>query len=171
MFENIDYSGLQSIFNDAIGSMLDAAACTVPCTLEYGVTKYEACTNCRYDPIGRKSANIYQDGGPMPFAFGSTCPACGGSGKRAVISTEEIRAIVVYEPKDFMNFSKNLNHADGYIQTMGKISLMPKFQQAQSIIVATNIGSMFTRKYQRITEPVPCSFSDSSCCVCTWKRI
>ena len=41
-FSSIDYSGLQNIFDDAIGSMIDSDACTVPCTLEFGVTKYDA---------------------------------------------------------------------------------------------------------------------------------
>jgi hypothetical protein len=57
-FSSIDYSGLQTIFNSAIGSMVDNAACTVPCTLEYGITKYDDCDNCVYDPIGRKSSNV-----------------------------------------------------------------------------------------------------------------
>jgi hypothetical protein len=39
-FSSIDYSGLQTIFNSAIGSMVDNAACTVPCTLEYYRTLY-----------------------------------------------------------------------------------------------------------------------------------
>jgi hypothetical protein len=68
-FGSIDYSGLQTVFDSAIGSMVDSDACTVPCTLEYGVTKYDDCNNCVYDPIGRKSSNVYEAGGPVPFPF------------------------------------------------------------------------------------------------------
>ena len=58
-FSGIIDSNFKSIFNDAISSMLDSTACTVPCTLKYGVTKYDSCANCIYDPIGKKSSNRY----------------------------------------------------------------------------------------------------------------
>ena len=44
-FSGIIDSNFKSIFNDAISSMLDSTACTVPCTLKYGVTKYDSCAN------------------------------------------------------------------------------------------------------------------------------
>ena len=98
-FSSIDYSGLQTIFDSAIGSMIDSDACTVPWTLEFGVTKYDDCNNCVYDPIGRKSSNVYEAGGPVPFAFGGLCPMCHGQGKKPVVSTEDIKVIIVYNPK------------------------------------------------------------------------
>ena len=170
-FSSIDYSGLQTVFNDAIGSMLDSVACTVPCTLEYGVTKYENCTNCVYDPIGRKSSNTYQAGGPVPFPFGGLCPMCNGEGKRPVISTENINVIIVYNPKEFMNYDTSVNNPEGLIQTMGRLSLMNSFRRAKTLKASTDIPSGFTRTYERIDEPTPCGFGDSTFCVCTWKRI
>ena len=100
-FSSIDYSGLQTIFDSAIGSMIDSDACTVPCTLEFGVTKYDDCNNCVYDPIGRKSSNVYEAGGPVPFPFGGLCPMCNGQGKKPVVSTENVKVIIVYNPKEF----------------------------------------------------------------------
>lgn len=170
-FGSIDYSGLQTIFNSAIGSMIDNAACTVPCTLEYGITKYEGCTNCNYDPIGRKSSNTYQAGGPIPFPFGGLCPMCNGEGKKPVISTENINVMIVYNPREFINFNSSVNTTEGLIQTMARLALMPKFQKAKTLLASTDINNMFTRTYERIDEPTPCGFGDSTFCVCTWKRI
>lgn len=171
IFNNINYSGLQTLFTDAITSMIDSSACTVPCTLTYGDTRYEDCINCVYDPIGRKSANTYQAGGPIPFHFGTICPMCGGNGKRPVESTEDIEVLLVYNPKDFINFDMSVNINDGYIQTMAKVDMMSQFRRAKTIKVSTDIDGHFTRTYERVQEPTPCGFGNSAFAVCTWKRI
>jgi len=49
--------------------------------------------------------------------------------------------------------------------------LMNKFRRAKSLKASTDIPSGFTRSYERIDEPTPCGFGDSTFCVCTWKRI
>lgn len=170
-FNNINYSGLQNVFTKAITSMVESSACTVPCTLEYGVTKYEDCSNCVYDPIGRKSSNVYQDGGPVPFPFSTICPMCNGEGKKSVVSTEGINLLVVYDPKDFIGWDKTVNKPDGYIQTMAKINATPKLQRAKSITVATDIDNYFTRKYERAGEPFPCGFGNNAFIVCNWRRL
>ena len=69
-FSGIIDSSLKSVFNNAISAILENDALTIACTLEYGITKYEDCVNCLYDPIGQKSSNRFQDGGPVPFPFG-----------------------------------------------------------------------------------------------------
>ena len=48
------------------------------------------CNNCRYDRITNSSNGRYVDGGPSPFANGSICPVCRGSGK---ISTQQEKII------------------------------------------------------------------------------
>ena len=170
-FSSIDYSGLQTIFDSAIGSMIDSDACTVPCTLEFGVTRYDDCNNCVYDPIGKKSSNVYEAGGPVPFPFGGICPVCNGLGKKPVISTEDIKVIIVYNPKEFVNYDTSVNVQEGTIQTMAKLSLMSKFQRAKTLKASTDINDVFTRRYERIYEPTPCGFGNSTFCVCTWKRV
>ena len=74
-FSGIIDSSFKSVFNNAISAILADDALTVACTLEYGITRYEDCVNCLYDPIGQKSSNRFQDGGPAPFPFGSQ-PNC-----------------------------------------------------------------------------------------------
>lgn len=173
-FNNINFPALQSVFNNAIESLLSCTGCAVTCTLEYGVTKYESCVNCVYDPIGRKSSNRYLNGGPQPFPFGGLCPLCNGIGQRAVVSTEDIDLIVVYDPRDFIQFSENLstvNTPTSLMQTMSKIELMPKLQAAKSIKVSKDIEGYFNRTYERVQEPMPCGFGNAAFAVCTWKRI
>ena len=68
-FSGIIDSNFKTIFNNAISAILEDDALTVSCTLEYGITRYEDCVNCLYDPIGQKSSNRFQNGGPVPFPF------------------------------------------------------------------------------------------------------
>ena len=53
-FSGIVSSEFKEVFNNAISALVDASGVAIPCTLYYGVTKYEACANCVYDPIGKK---------------------------------------------------------------------------------------------------------------------
>ena len=130
--------------------------------------------NCVYDPIGQKSSNRHLNGGPIPFPFGGLCPVCNGIGKRPVVTTEDVDLIVVYDPRDFIQFSQNtssVNNPSSLMQTMSKIELMPKLQTAKSIKVSKDIEGYFNRTYERVQEPMPCGFGASAFAVCTWKRI
>lgn len=127
--------------------------------------------NCVYDPIGRKSSNRYLNGGPLPFPFGRLCPLCNGAGQRPVVSTEDVDLIVVYDPRDFIQFNTTVDAPNGLIQTMSKIELMPKLQAAKSIKVSKDIEGYFNRTYERVQEPMPCGFGNAAFAVCTWKRI
>ena len=64
-----------------------------------------------------------------------------------------------------------MNVQEGTIQTMAKLSLMSKFQRAKTLKASTDINDVFTRRYERIDEPTPCGFGNSTFCVCTWKRV
>ena len=70
-FSGIVDDSFKSLFSNAITAILEDDALTVSCTLDYGVTRYESCVNCLYDPIGQKSSNRFQHGGPVPFPFGT----------------------------------------------------------------------------------------------------
>lgn len=50
-----------------------------PCRVVYP-PQWAPCVNCVSDPIGRKSANRWRTGGPVPFSNGTTCPLCKGAG-------------------------------------------------------------------------------------------
>ena len=105
-FSGIIDNNFKAIFNNAMSAVLESDALTIACTLDYGVTKYENCANCVFDPIGRKSANRFLDGGPIPFPFGGICPLCNGAGKKPVVSSENVHLAVIFDP--FFNLRDNL---------------------------------------------------------------
>lgn len=170
-FTGIIDNSFKKVFNDAIFALLEDDALTIQCTLEYGVTKYESCGNCLYDPIGQKSANRYQDGGPAPFPFGTVCPLCNGNGRRPLTSSENVRLAVIFEPKEFLQLNAPVNTADGYIQTLAKKTMTPKLQKAKEIIVATDLSGQFSHRYQRVSEPSPIGLGNNEFVLCTWRRL
>tara|TARA_R100000808_G_scaffold23947_1_gene53963 strand:- start:9601 stop:10128 length:528 start_codon:yes stop_codon:yes gene_type:complete len=169
-FSGIIDSSFKSVFNNAISALLENDALTIACTLEYGITKYENCSNCLYDPIGQKSANRFQDGGPAPFPFGSICPLCNGDGKKPVTSSENVNLAVIFEPRQFLEMHTPVNTADGYIQTLATKSMTPKLQRAKEIVVATDVSGFFTHRYQRVSEPLPIGLGNNEFVLCTWRR-
>ena len=170
-FSGIIDSSFKSVFNNAISAILEDDALTTSCTLEYGITKYDNCTNCIYDPIGQKSSNRYQNGGPAPFPFGNLCPMCNGNGRRPVTSSESVKLAVIYEPRQFLEINTPVNTADGLIQTLASKTLTPKLQKAKEIIVATELSGYFSHRYQRVSEPSPIGLGSNEFVICTWKRV
>ena len=169
-FSGIIDSNVKSVFNNAISALLEDDGLTVSCTLEYGITKYENCANCLYDPIGQKSSNRFQNGGPAPFPFGTICPLCNGNGKRPITSSENVNLAVIFEPRQFLQMSTPVNTADGYIQTLAKRIMTPKLQRAKEIIVSTDTSGFFSHRYQRVSEPTPVGLGDNEFVICTWRR-
>ena len=170
-FSGIIDDSFKSVFNNAISAILEDDALTISCTLEYGITKYENCANCLYDPIGQKSSNRFQNGGPVPFPFGGICPLCNGNGKKPVTASENVNLAVIFEPRQFLEIEAPVNTADGYIQTLAKKDLTPKLQRAKEIIVATDVSGFFTHRYQRISEPLPIWLGNNEFILCTWRRL
>ena len=169
-FSGIIDSGFKSVFNNAISAILADDALTISCTLDYGITKYENCGNCLYDPIGQKSSNRFQNGGPAPFPFGTLCPLCNGNGKKPVTSSENVNLAVIFEPRQFLEMSTPVNTADGYIQTLATKSMTSKLQRAKEIVVATDVSGFFTHRYQRGSEPLPIGLGNNEFVICTWRR-
>ena len=169
-FSGIIDANFKTIFNNAISSMLDSTACTVACTLKYGVTKYDSCSNCIYDPIGKKSSNRFINGGSIPFPFGTICPLCNGAGRRPVESSEVVHLMVIFDPKEFMD-KGTINSPDGLIQTMAKKEMTPKLQRANQIVVSNDISGFFSHTYQRVAEPTPIGLGNNEFVLCMWKRI
>ena len=170
-FSGIVDDGFKSVFNNAITAILESDGLTVTCTLDYGITKYENCVNCLYDPIGQKSSNRFQGGGPAPFPFGTLCPLCNGNGKRPITSSENVNLAVIFEPRQFLEIGTPVNTADGYIQTLAKKVMTSKLQRAKEIVVATDTSGFFSHRYQRIGEPTPIGLGNSEFVICTWRRV
>lgn len=167
-FSGIINSDFKQLFTDALSSLFYDDALTLPCTIYYGTTKYEDCSNCVYDPIGQKSSNKFQDGGPVPFPFGNICPVCDGRGKRGIESTENIKLMVIWDHKQFVNVG-TINNPEGLVQTMTFVSNTPKLKRAKELIINSDQASYGRYRYQRDSEPEPCGFS-SEFVSCIWKR-
>lgn len=168
-FSGIISSDFKQIFTNAISALLYDDALTQPCKLFFGVTRYQDCANCVYDPIGQKSSNRFQDGGPVPFPFGTICPMCNGNGKRPIETSEDIKLMIIWDHKEFMN-AGTVNNPDGMIQTVTFASNIPKLKRAKEIIVNSDQASYGRYRYERASEPQPCGFS-SEFVECMWKRI
>lgn len=169
LFSGIISSDFKQLFTDAISALLYDDSLTLPCTIYYGVTKYDDCVNCVFDPIGNKSSNKFQDGGPLPFPFGNICPLCNGAGKKAVETSETINLMVIWDTKKFLNAGTVAN-PDGLIQTVTFADNTPKLKRAKEIVVATDIASYDKHRYERCSEPQPCGFRSTDFVECLWRK-
>jgi len=169
------YSGiinaqLKTLFSNVFSSLLYNDSLTIPCMINYGVTKYEDCANCVGTTIGGKPSTVFQDGGPMPFPFGSMCPACGGQAKRPVETSEPINLMVIWDYKEFVNYGGVANPV-GMIQTITFASNTPKLIRAKEITVASHLAGYGRHRFERDANPQPCGLGESDFVSCMWKRI
>ncbi len=170
-FSGIITSDIKSLFDNAISSLLEDGALTVQCTLHFGVTRYDDCANCVYDPVGRKSSNRFQTGGPGPFRNGGICPICGGAGKKPVIKTENINLGIIYDYRDFLGISTPVNAPDGFIQTVSKKETIPKLLRAKELQPSIAIKNYVDSRFERASEPQPVGFGNDNFVFCNWKRV
>lgn len=169
-FSGIITSEFKQLFDNAISALLYNDALTLPCTVSYGVTRWDSCENCVYDAVGQKSSNRYLDGGPVPFPFGSTCPMCDGQGRHPIVTTENINLAVIWDSKKFINVG-TVASPNGMIQTLTFSYNIPILKRAKELIVATGIANYGDYRYERASEPDPCGLGNTTFVHCLWKRI
>lgn len=143
------------------------------CTI-YNPSRDVDCPNCVYNAATKRSANIYQAGGPRPFQNGQICPYCNGAGIQKVVSTDSVRMIVIWNPKDWIKIpsmaSMDWNSPESYAQTWGYITDLPKIQRAESVLI-TNATQQFNNyKFIRHGEPCPQGLQENRYFVMMWKR-
>lgn len=140
-----------------------------------GIHKYIAGTcltfNCIYDPIGNKSSNRYQAGGPMPFTVGG-CPMCYGTGKTPDETTTSINLCPIYDYKQWIpNITSAVQSPNGMIQTISKFSTYEALTQAKELLVDTDIETVTRQRFERASKPEPCGIGGSDFIVMMWKLI
>lgn len=164
----IDLTAYKSIYNEMIDSILASTGLTTPCTLVYESTKLQACPNCIYDPIGKKSANLYKSGGPLVFSNGQTCPYCLGQGTTLNYSSEEeVYFALLTNAKDFIS---TLNEPNVVAQTICSISYIDKIRKCSKIIFNTNITNLSNNIFIRANEPQPVGLGDNKYIFTNWAR-
>jgi len=100
------------------------------CTLVYPPTKI-SCPNCTYDPILKKSNNVWNGTGPVPFS-GGICPYCTGIGLSTQNVTKVVKGLLQWSPKDIGRYGSNVEPKD-------IVKLKTYATNAQDILNATEV--------------------------------
>ena len=169
MFENIITSEMKNMFDDAIKALLEQNALTIPCIFRYsGGVNQSLCSNCVFDPISKRSANLYNGTGPDAFYEGQICPVCQGFGLVESDSSQSVNIAVIFDSKYFINAGpKGVNIPDGTIQTLCASSYMNSIKNC-SELTATVQNMLYT--YKRISEPQPMGFGNTNFIMTMWQR-
>ena len=122
------------------------------CTLVYP-PKLVDCPNCIYDPIGKKSSNHYQAGGPVQFSFG-LCPVCGGQGKREESVSEQIQLNLYWTPKQWKELAQRVVVPENVFLIKGFMSDYPKVQKCQYLLIQNNLANNIEFKAVKYGEPI-----------------
>lgn len=149
---------IRNIAAEAFDSLLqpmDDGGLAKPCLLVYP-PRMTACSNCLQDPIGKKSANRYRHGGPIPFGNG-ICPACGGNGYFAQEESETLYLSTKVIAKKNYELPVEVSLPDGLLKVKGFLVDAPKLQRADYILHNTAIDGYLHRKYKKHEEIVSAS--------------
>jgi len=174
-FTGIITSDMKALHKNAIDALLEDTALTRPCQLIYSGSKFTSCPNCIEDVIGKKSANRYETGGPIPFPDGQICPYCQGRGRVVVEATETLYLMVIWDSKDFIGFrgahmddARDLN---GMVQTLSSFATTySKLKKANYIIFDTDISTQTKEKYTRASTPAPIGWGNDDFVITLWER-
>jgi|688.fasta_scaffold00408_40 hypothetical protein len=172
-FSGIISKELKNTFNNAIDSLLENNALSLPCKIFFDnqiTTTY--CNNCIFDPISLLSSNVYNGTGPASFPEGGVCPVCVGQGTlKGSSSSETIYLAFIFDSKYFLNInSKVVNIPDGSIQSLCNINLLSKIKNASEIAFDNNLSNIGHFKYERASDPEPLGFGDNRYILTLWKK-
>lgn len=130
------------------------------------------CINCVYDPIGRKSSNIWISGGPAPFPSGQICSLCSGVGTRAEQVTKTITLLCHYDPKKFVTkLPTNVEVGAGAVETKGYLTDLQSVLQSREMIIQPDLSPHIKWRYKLASEPTnPSNIIQSRYFFCIWNR-
>ncbi len=149
-------------------SFLSSSGLTTECVLNYGSKNLIECPNCIYDPILKKSANVYKDDGPAVFEDGQICPYCRGAGLYGQIQKESVYLAVLWDYKSWIIKPINLENPVGYIQTICSKNYTTKILQAQDMTIPNIQPDSPT--FILDAEPTPAGLGDQNYIICQWKK-
>lgn len=162
--EQNDRSNVRQVFDDLITEFGKT------CKLFYP-PKEEPCA-CSVDPIGKKPANRWTSGSPVPINKVSACPMCGGGGVRTLENTVTITIAAVWEPSKFwIKIPGELQVPTGMVQTKIFAYDLPKVLQSRKMQLEVEFEGI--NKYVFVLEGEPVdvfSIIQGRYYVCIWKR-
>lgn len=141
---------LKSKYNEIASDMIDSYF-GKPCKLYFGTSK-NVCPNCNFNPITKKSSNIYKSGGPNPFD-GTICPHCDGEGFTYLETTETIKLRIYPSRKNWIKVDIPIAIQAGAIQTIGHIADLPKCRSAKYVTMNTETSGLLNCNYVLAGEP------------------
>lgn len=164
-----DLDGIRELAEEGFDDILDQLG--KPCKLVYPARAVE-CTNCIYDPIGKKSSNRWRTGGPMPFHAGS-CPSCNGEGKRFSENSETITMTINWNLGRFDESSANVRIPLGHIiDTRAYIDDYIKIIRSEEMLILGAVAGLRHFKWKLAGEPAdPFQMTSGRYCIAKWKRV
>ena len=177
-FSGIITSEFKTLFTNAIDALLEDSALTVDCELICRGTDPTMWGNVVDEAIGRKSANRYQSGGPIPFAAGSICTRCQGDGYLTEETTSTLYMMPIWDSRQgivFSSLKKLLDEGaiktpNTYVQTMSKFDSYENLTQASEVIIDTSIVGYTRNRFVIVGQPEICGFGASSYVLTMWKK-
>lgn len=154
-------------WNEAISHVIESLAPTS--TLLYPPRRTK-CVNCVLDTIGNRSSNIYQSGGPAPFANGTICPLCYGAGYKETQNSRTIKMLCYYTPKDIEKIA-GVGVPKGIVMTKGYMSDLPDIMSASEVLINSQLQPYIQERYKIWKEQVPQGFKNNYFVLCFWERI
>ena len=158
---------IKNIAQAAIDDLINQLGKT--CRLYYPPNKV-ACANCKLDPRGNKSSNIWINGGPIPFN-NTVCPMCEGKFFTFQEVTEVITLLCTWNTQPYLQMQPHIQVPDGVLMTKGFIEDMPKVMRCQYMMVETAIEPMVHYRYKLAGEPIdPGNIVQGQFFQAMWKR-
>ena len=121
-----------------------------------------------------RSVSVYKPGGPYPFGRGMPCPYCAGAGYKASETEEDIDVRIYWEPRQWRDIGFAVNLAEGSIQVISNMNLLPKLDNAKYLIPKSygNISNYHTMKFTRASVAYPQGFKQNpeKYAVTFWER-
>jgi hypothetical protein len=138
------------------------------CRLVYP-PKMIPCSNCSYDPVGKKSSGFWKDG----TRIRGVCPYCGGNYYRAEEVYEDIQFSTEVNPKQFEKFPFEIPLKDpaGILQIKGYMVDLPKVMKSEYIIHDVNMKPYIEQRYKMYGEPIsPSNIVKNRYFICLFER-
>ena len=125
------------------------------CTIVYP-PKRIPCDNCIVKPVGAATTNVYRNGGPAPFSFGS-CPLCGGDGYSETEVTDTVRLRIYWNRSEWIKIASNINVDDAEAMIIGFAADLPKIMRAAQILLVKD-SQTTTHPVVLLGKPTPWGF-------------
>lgn len=147
--------GLLDKYHEACEFFLNSNIIGRSCKLIYPPRR-EHCDNCVVRPVGAGSTNVYRNGGPAPFSFGS-CPLCGGDGYSETEVTDTVRLRIYWNRSEWIKIASNINVDDAEAMIIGFAADLPKIMRATQILLVKD-SQTTTHPVVLLGKPTPWGF-------------